>query len=387
MAKARKQSKIRARGNSWQVDFGMVHGHRVQKSFRSRPKAEQWAQAKQVELDNSRIGAFQLSDQHRVDALQAYEELSKHYRIPVHQLPTPALSLAEVTRAYLAQVAPEGGERTVAQVVEEYITAKKRANRRARTISDSRSRMGLFAKTWGETPLNLICTVDLERWLDSQGYKQVTRKNYRTQLVMLFNFGKKRGYTARNPAEGIEAPILDEKIPAIFTVADCEKLMGAAEEHAPEMIPYFAIALFAGLRPSETELLHWSNINFETKTIKVIPATSKKRRQRFVDMSDNLVAWLLPHARRNEQLTYSRKAFERTRKKAKVQWASDILRHSYGSYHLAQHENAAKTSLQMGHRDVDILFNHYRDLVMREDAAKFWAIAPAQESQVLRIPA
>jgi integrase len=104
-------------------------------------------------------------------------------------------------------------------------------------------------------------------------------------------------------------------------------------------------------------------------------------------MSDNLVAWLLPHARRNEQLTYSRKAFERTRKKAKVQWASDILRHSYGSYHLAQHENAAKTSLQMGHRDVDILFNHYRDLVMREDAAKFWAIAPAQESQVLRIPA
>jgi hypothetical protein len=25
--------------------------------------------------------------------------------------------------------------------------------------------------------------VDLERWLDSQGYKQVTRKNYRTQLV------------------------------------------------------------------------------------------------------------------------------------------------------------------------------------------------------------
>ena len=387
MAKTRKRWHIRARGNSWQVDFGKVDGRREQRSFKTKAEAEQWANAKQRELDDNRFGAFELSDKHRVDALQAYQQLAARFDTSVSQLPTPTLSLTEVTRAYLELAAPEGGQRTVGEVAEEYLGAKLASGRRPRTIQDIRTRMNQITKAFADAPINLVRTTDLEVWLDKQRYKGITRKNYRTHLVMLFNFAKKRGYTTQNPAEGIETPLLDEKTPAILSVKDCDKLMSAVEEHTPQMIPYFAIALFAGLRPSEAEQLDWSSVNFETKTIKVVPATAKKRRQRFVDMSDNLIAWLLPYGRQTGPIGFSRKQFERARRESGVEWAPDILRHSYGSYHIAIHENAAKTSLQMGHREVDVLFNHYRDLVTRDDAARFWNLTPSVETEVLRMPA
>ena len=42
---------------------------------------------------------------------------------------------------------------------------------------------------------------------------------------------------------------------------------------------------------------------------------------------------------------------------------------------LAHHEDAAKTALQAGHTE-SVLFQHYRKMVRREDAEKFWGIYP-----------
>ena len=63
-------------------------------------------------------------------------------------------------------------------------------------------------------------------------------------------------------------------------------------------------------------------------------------------------------------------------KAAGLNWAHDIMRHSYASYHLAQFESADKTALEMGHRDTQMLFRHYRELVTKEEAQAYWAIEP-----------
>ncbi len=45
------------------------------------------------------------------------------------------------------------------------------------------------------------------------------------------------------------------------------------------------------------------------------------------------------------------------------------MRHTFGSMYLAMHEDGAKTALQMGHTSQAVLFfEHYRNLVTREDA-------------------
>jgi integrase len=59
------------------------------------------------------------------------------------------------------------------------------------------------------------------------------------------------------------------------------------------------------------------------------------------------------------------------------------MRHSFGSYHLAAHENAGKTALQMGHRRIDTTFEHYRRAVRKEDAERFWKIMPEGAANVI----
>ena len=67
-------------------------------------------------------------------------------------------------------------------------------------------------------------------------------------------------------------------------------------------------------------------------------------------------------------VSYSRRKFERIRRKIKIHWEPNCMRHSFGSYHLAIFDNAGKTALQMGHRDIGTLFEYYRRAVRREDA-------------------
>src|SRR4029453_6317399 len=57
-------------------------------------------------------------------------------------------------------------------------------------------------------------------------------------------------------------------------------------------------------------------------------------------------------------------------------WPQNALRHSFGSYHLAQFNDAAKLALEMGNSPATI-FRHYRQLVKPKDAERYWKIAPA----------
>ena len=57
-------------------------------------------------------------------------------------------------------------------------------------------------------------------------------------------------------------------------------------------------------------------------------------------------------------------------------WPPNALRHSFASYHLAHHQDAAKTALQLGHTESRTLFAHYRELVKPADAKLYWRIFP-----------
>lgn len=373
-----RQRKTKVKGSSytyWIVDCGLIEGKR--KTFTFKTKEEATYQAAQIRKDHHNLGvdAIKLTDAQKRDAAAALKELNGRG------------CLLKAAKFYMRHTSPEGGQRTAGELYQEFIKAKQQSGRRQRTLEDIRHRIGFYVRDFENTPLHEITTHDLDRWLASHEYSGLTLRNFRTHLVSFFNFAKKRKHIKENPAVDLERPIIDSVIPKIMTVKQTEKLMLSAVEHAPEMVPYYAIAIFAGIRPAEVQQLDWSNINFESKSIRVSPETAKKRRQRLVDMSDNLVAWLIPYKQEKGLVAYSRASFDLVKRKAGIGWANDIMRHSYGSYHLAMYENAAKTSLQMGHRSTDILFNHYRDLVSREDAVKFWDIKPRENSNIVRFSA
>jgi hypothetical protein len=97
-------------------------------------------------------------------------------------------------------------------------------------------------------------------------------------------------------------------------------------------------------------------------------------------MPDDLVEWLLPCGKEFGPLlpvNFRRKRWALCRDTNWKKWPDYVLRHSYGSYHLAKHRNAALTAEQMGHKNARMLYVHYREVVKEvSDIEEFWKLTP-----------
>ena len=71
-----------------------------------------------------------------------------------------------------------------------------------------------------------------------------------------------------------------------------------------------------------------------------------------------------------------RKRLAGIRRLAEVDWGHDIMRHTFASYHLARWCSPDQTAHELGHRDTNMLYRHYRELVTQLDAREFWSIRP-----------
>ena len=126
------------------------------------------------------------------------------------------------------------------------------------------------------------------------------------------------------------------------------------------------------MRPLEIERLTWADVL--EHYIELTAAKAKTRKRRLVSLSDNLKEWLALGG--DLPLMNKRKRLARVLKIAQLNWKPDIMRHSFASYHLAYHGSPDRTAHELGHRDTQMLYRHYRQLVTREAAEAFWAIRP-----------
>ena len=279
---------------------------------------------------------------------------------------------------------------TVAALVNEFIAKKKKETRSGRPASgdylvDLNVRLGRFKKDFGERMAATIKSEEVEDWLDNlkderngETLSRISRSNYARTLSVMFSFAVKRKYATENPFKEISKPTTGTK-PEVLTVEQTARLLEVA---SPEILPYFAIGAFAGLRASEIERLDWRDIDFEENEIAVTGEGHKS--ERHVDMLQNLREWLLPLRKHNGKITPDnfRKHFDSARKAAGiVPWPDNALRHSFGSYHLKHFGNDALTRLQMGHwRDSTVLFGHYRRAVTRRNTEHYWKLVPDMKS-------
>jgi integrase len=360
----------------YQVD---VYRSGARRRFSFATEAE--ARKKCLELAGSMVDeglqALRLTKAERLDAERALKLLGS------------AASLEAAAVFFLKHTVAGDAGLPVRDVVKQLLAAKRGANRRPATLADAEHRLNRVVESFGDRPLGTITLHDLEMWLNGLDVGPVTRGNFRTAVIGLFNYGVKRGLIDRNPAMGLPKSGKDQSMPVILSVKQVEALLNAASLKAPEMVPYFAVGLFAGLRPkNELAGLKWSSIDFKAKTILVEPATAKKRRTRYVTLSANLAAWLAPHRQDVGTIFYSRRKFRTVVTEAGLSdWTPDVMRHSFASYHLAHHGDANATALQLGHAGAPgVLFDHYRALVQKKkDAAAFWKIRP-KASKVVAFP-
>lgn len=359
----------------WMVDI-YKSGARTRTCYATEEEAQQAAMREAGNLVSEGMQALALSREQRLDAGRALGILN-------------GTATLEAAADFFMRhsVAGEAGK-PVREVVADLLQVKRGANRRPDTLTDAESRLNRFVASFGDRPLGTITLHDLERWLAGLEVGPVSRDNYRRAVVGLFNYGARRGLCDRNPALGLAKSGRDERMPAILTPKQAQDLLEAAQTHAPEMVPFFAVGLLAGLRPkNELGRLDWRNISFKARTILVDPATAKRRRTRYVKMSANLIAWLTPYRHTSGTMFYSRRLFRRAVDKAGIAtWTPDVMRHSFGTYHLLAHGDANATALQLGHAGAPgVLFDHYRALAKPKDARAFWKIKP-KVSKVIPFP-
>ena len=167
------------------------------------------------------------------------------------------------------------------------------------------------------------------------------------------------------------------------------KRFGALSITVPPMdlAPIVTVGCFGGVRPEESARMTWEMVDFKRKHFDLPAEITKAGERRIVDMPDNLVEWLL--ACRKEfglllPINFRRKRWALCQEMNWVEWPDDILRHSYGSYHLAKHRNAALTAEQMGHKNSRMLYTHYREIVKEAcDIEEYWKLTPGLAAKVV----
>ena len=314
--------------------------------------------------------ALGLSDRQKLEASECYRLLEGHNA-----------SLLEAVHHFLQY--REHAKRSVplGELFAEFLAIKQQDNASRRYMADLRSKVGRFVAAHEGRLTCDVTPADVEHWIRSLDIGAVSRESYRRNLSTFLEFGHRRGYSRVNPAADIKIRRRPEGEVTILTPAEVRALLSNCE---PELMPYIAICAFAGLRPSETAALDWTDIHFDSMQIEVRARHSKTRRYRLVPIQLNLAAWLTKSEVRTGTVYYSRRKFREAYKAAEMpEWRMDVLRHSYGTYRLPILKSADALALEMGNSP-DVIFRHYRRPVSEASALAYFAITPDSIETALR---
>jgi integrase len=396
----------------WRVRLGkrFTGGSIITRHFSSLDQARKWVfgdaqeekceSASLIELRQT-VGTsvFHLSPAELGEAVAAFKECK-----------LAGMTLTEAVKFAVRHAKPPAGSISIAKAIERGLREKGKGKRPS-YVADLRKRWNRFER-WlpadRRNAINSVTQVDVRRFLDSCNLSPTAERNQLRNLSVLFTWAVSKHHMAENPCRGIKVEGAKERQPpTILRISELRKLLtlakdgfkveAAEEEKAVwrkkfgsisilvppmDMVPVITVGCFAGVRPDESARMEWEMIDFDRKHIDLPAAITKDGQRRIVDMSDNLIEWLFLCRKASGKILPEN--FRRKRwalcyaMNWKYGWPEDVLRHSYGSYHLARFRNAALTADQMGHKNAHMLYAHYREVVKdSDDITDYWTIFPS----------
>ncbi len=269
---------------------------------------------------------------------------------------------------------------TVAKAIEQFVAEKTASNKRPISIRNLKQRLVYLKLTCGNANVNTVMPDVVRVLIERNDTSPRTRLNYRLALSNFFNWCVRKKYCAVSPVDSLEAITVDVAEPTVLTVAECRRLLCHALAYKDgALVPYVALALFCGIRPTEVTRLSWDNLDLENQTVTIGAAIAKMRGRRIVGISDNAMEFLRDHATKKTSFAPSRRHWDELRRLAGwtdlSTWTPDVLRHTGISMHLAKHQHEGLTATWAGNSP-DMVQKHYKGLVKAKDAIEFWDIVP-----------
>lgn len=297
----------------------------------------------------------------------------------------PAHVLRDCLRLGVTAWTSRQGSVTYAEAVERLLVIK--SGRSARTRQDIRQclrRLGKGAQGWDRRLLSTITREECARRLE-QVFPQPTRRTKaRAVLSVLFNEGIRRDWCRENPVKHIEIPRIREQEIRALELGEIARLLDvAARYHDGSCLAAVGLMLYAGVRPRETERLHWRDVDLDEGEVIVPPEHSKTGGGRHIPICPALHAILRSRSTLGPDSSicpanWLNKWRELRREAGFGQWQQDALRHTFASYFAKSYRDLNALQLFMGHSNPHLLRTRYVNMrgIRAEDAHRFWHGGP-----------
>ena len=307
-------------------------GQRVRKRFSDLAAAKTEAQIVAVKLSNREGEVLKLEPADRAHYLQAREllqnldpglrlnlavaeyvearrllgpdgtkltEAAREYAEARAMLPT-GVALNSIVGEWLIRHQQVREERSVPDLVDEFIASKEKIHSSHRHLRDMRHRLGRFSDAF-QMPVAKLTEPMLQRYLDDLKVGDRSKLNDFRHVKALLRFGVKRKYAPRDlldELEAVEKPKPRSNPTLVFSPADLREIFSALVEHRADLIPAVAITAFCGLRTAEVQRADWREVRLAQGCVEVPAIKSKTASRRVVPLCDAARSWLARYAQK-----------------------------------------------------------------------------------------
>lgn len=372
---------------SWRV-AGWLHGVRIRKNFRTREEAAAEKAALEIRALQTDTGlraqtTFLTPEQLREaesvfrrvgdqpQSLSFYVDYAlTHYRAPAHET-----SLADAATAYLAIKSQEHTRTLIS----------------ARQLRAIRNEMATFQHRFPGESVSHFDAETVATYLERGEPALKTYNNRRGLLFTFFKFAVRKGWTVENPVERTVQHRIAHRRGSATTITSeqAAALMAHVETYKNGvMVPYFALCLFAGIRPclvdGEILRLDARDVRSDLGVIRIEPEVSKIRMARQIAIQENLSAWLQAYPLDRFPIVPPNAKNMRAAISHQFGLTHDVLRHTFISMFVAKFRSMGEAALQAGNSEA-IIRKHYLNVKSQKEADEFFAIAPRYRSAATRV--
>jgi site-specific recombinase XerC len=369
---------------------GYLEGQRVRRNFATRAEAE--AEKQTLTLLQLQAGTglrralTRLTDEQLQEAEAVFVRLKDKTR-----------SLSFYLDYALTNYRAPDQLKSLAEAVPAYVATKEQAHQRTllseRQLRSIRHELNSLMAAHPRATCSQFTPAQLVSFLERGTPSLKTYNNRRGVLSTFFKYALQQDWVVTNPIEKTPHHRINHRRGSAVTISAerAAELMAFVETYqCGAMVPYFAICLFAGIRPcvrfGEISKLQAHSVQLDTGVIHIEPEVSKVRMKRLVTIQPNLAAWLRAYPLKEYPLIPTNAVNWHRKLCKKFGLTHDVLRHTFISMFVAKFRSMGEAALQAGNSEA-IIRKHYLDLKSKEEAARFFSILPRRHTRRAGLPA
>lgn len=369
---------------------GWLDGKRVRKNFPTRAEAKAESDVLEIQRLQGETGVRRAVTRLTEDELHEAEAVVRRLAGRPHSLsfyiefaltnyrePTRQKLLAEAVVEYIATKEHELEQDLIS---EPYLVRLRREMKRLQKRCP-------VAQVSDLTPPRLVAYFEFGR------ASRKTYNNRRGVISGFLKFALQRDWLAENPLVKIPAHRIRRRRDGAQTLSadKARELMKFVETNHPTAVPFFALCLFAGIRPclrtGEIFRLKPEHVRLAEGIIRIDGEVSKVREPRTIKIQPNLAAWLRAYPLEKFPIIPANLQHLREKAVGHFNLTHDVMRHTFISMFVAKFRSIGEAALQAGNSE-GIIRRHYLDLKCSAEAEQFFGILPKQaEGSATEVPA